>query len=83
MRDKESSDQERKNLTRNLDKAGKALDKLAESEKALTTRIVSDIPHMDPVCLTDNAYEAPSREGSSEPEEGSGCTEGADERIAK
>ncbi|OSD06801.1 hypothetical protein PYCCODRAFT_765107 [Trametes coccinea BRFM310] len=39
MRDKESSDQERKNLTRNLDKAGKALDKLAESEKALTTRI--------------------------------------------
>ncbi|KAI9060257.1 BRE1-domain-containing protein [Trametes sanguinea] len=39
MRDKESSDQERKNLTRNLDKAGKALDKLAESEKALMTRI--------------------------------------------
>ncbi|KAH9892516.1 BRE1-domain-containing protein [Cubamyces lactineus] len=39
VRDKEAVDNERKNLVRNLDKAGKALDKLAASEKALNTRI--------------------------------------------
>ncbi|KAI0328649.1 BRE1-domain-containing protein [Cubamyces sp. BRFM 1775] len=39
VRDKEAIDNERKNLVRNLDKAGKALDKLAANEKALNTRI--------------------------------------------
>ncbi|KAJ8462214.1 hypothetical protein ONZ51_g11039 [Trametes cubensis] len=39
VRDKEAIDNERKNLVRNLDKAGKALDKLAASEKALNTRV--------------------------------------------
>lgn len=41
MRDKEGVDLERKNLARNLDKAGKAVDKLSQSEKALTARMVS------------------------------------------
>lgn len=40
MRDKEGVDLERKNLARNLDKAGKAVDKLSQSEKALTARMV-------------------------------------------
>ncbi|EIW63378.1 BRE1-domain-containing protein [Trametes versicolor FP-101664 SS1] len=39
MRDKEGVDLERKNLARNLDKAGKAVDKLSQSEKALTARM--------------------------------------------
>lgn len=46
MRDKEGVDLERKNLARNLDKAGKAVDKLSQSEKALTARMVS-IPYND------------------------------------
>ncbi|CDO75357.1 hypothetical protein BN946_scf184966.g25 [Trametes cinnabarina] len=41
MRDRDASDQERKSLTRSLDKAVKALEKLTESEKALTSRIYS------------------------------------------
>lgn len=44
MRDKEGVDLERKNLARNLDKAGKAVDKLSQSEKALTARMVSFLP---------------------------------------
>ncbi|KAI8993085.1 BRE1-domain-containing protein [Trametes punicea] len=39
MRDKEAVELERKNLARNLEKAGKALEKLGETEKALMTRI--------------------------------------------
>lgn len=39
MRDKDSVDAERKKLFINLDKAAKAIEKLTESEKSLTTRL--------------------------------------------
>ncbi|KAI0358367.1 BRE1-domain-containing protein [Trametes cingulata] len=39
VRDREAVENERKTLSRSLEKAGKALDKLAESEKALSMRI--------------------------------------------
>lgn len=41
MRDKDAVDFERKKLSANLDKAAKAIEKLTESEKSLTTRVVS------------------------------------------
>jgi hypothetical protein len=43
MRDKEAIDTERKNLSRNLEKQAKVIEKLAASEKNLLTQVVSGI----------------------------------------
>jgi E3 ubiquitin-protein ligase BRE1 len=40
MRDKEAIETERKNLSRNLEKQAKVLEKLQESEKSLTLQVV-------------------------------------------
>ena len=40
MRDKEASDAERKNVTRTFEKQSQALEKLLETEKVLTSRVV-------------------------------------------
>jgi hypothetical protein len=49
MRDKEAIDTERKNLSRNLEKQAKVLEKLQESEKSLTLQVVSFFLHMPPL----------------------------------
>ena len=41
MRDKDALDAERKRLSANLEKAAKAIEKLTESEKSLTLRLVN------------------------------------------
>lgn len=41
MRDKEAVENERKNLSRTLEKQSKALEKLVESEAGLKNRVVS------------------------------------------
>jgi E3 ubiquitin-protein ligase BRE1 len=41
MRDKEAIENERKNLSRNLEKQAKMMEKLQESEKGLTQQVVS------------------------------------------
>lgn len=41
MRDKEAIETERKNLSRNLEKQAKVIEKLLESEKHLTQQVVS------------------------------------------
>jgi len=41
MRDKEAIDAERKNITRNLEKQAKVIEKLADSEKNLLAQVVS------------------------------------------
>lgn len=43
MRDKEAIETERKNLSRNLEKQAKVLEKLQESEKSLMVQVVSAI----------------------------------------
>lgn len=46
MRDKESTENERKNLARNLEKQAKVVEKLMETEKSLTVRLVSYFEYM-------------------------------------
>jgi E3 ubiquitin-protein ligase BRE1 len=41
MRDKEAVETERKNISRNLEKQAKAIERLVESEKNLTAQVVS------------------------------------------
>jgi E3 ubiquitin-protein ligase BRE1 len=41
MRDKEAIETERKNLSRNMEKQAKVIEKLVESEKNLSTQVVS------------------------------------------
>lgn len=41
MRDKDAAENERKNLVRNIEKQAKAIEKLVESEKNLSERVVS------------------------------------------
>jgi E3 ubiquitin-protein ligase BRE1 len=41
MRDKEAIENERKNLSRNLEKQAKVVERLVDSEKMLTAQIVS------------------------------------------
>lgn len=41
MRDKEAIETERKNISRNLEKQAKVVEKLSESEKNLSTQVVS------------------------------------------
>ena len=41
MRDKEAIETERKNISRNLEKQAKAIERLVESEKNLTAQVVS------------------------------------------
>jgi hypothetical protein len=43
MRDKEAIETERKNLSRNLEKQAKVIEKLQESEKSLMQQVVSAI----------------------------------------
>lgn len=40
MRDKEAIETERKNLARNLEKQGKAVERLADTERILTNQVV-------------------------------------------
>ena len=46
MRDKDALDAERKRLSANLEKAAKAIEKLTESEKSLTLRLVNSFAPM-------------------------------------
>lgn len=47
MRDKEAVENERKNLSRNLEKQGKAVERLVESERSLGAQMVSIIQLME------------------------------------
>jgi len=46
MRDKEAVESERKNISRNLEKQAKAVERLVDSEKSLTAQVVSNIVSM-------------------------------------
>jgi E3 ubiquitin-protein ligase BRE1 len=43
MRDKESSDNERKNIARNVEKQAKAIERLTAVEKSLQNQVVSPL----------------------------------------
>ena len=47
MRDKESIDTERKRASANLEKAAKAIERLNDMEKNLSSRVVSDSTNVD------------------------------------
>lgn len=51
MRDKESIETERKNLSRNLEKQAKAVEKLVESERHLLQQIVSGCISLENILL--------------------------------
>lgn len=77
MRDKDASDGERKRLAQNLDRAAKAIEKLGETEKNLSSRIVSLSISRRSTHISNSACLGYFREGDRTLEEDSRGAEGA------